>query len=670
MDEVDTQAGNEGNEPPRSSKPYLDMIEEAQKAFQTYQDKCTSIDKLYASLTTMSETVGDREFKIFWANVEVLRPIIYTREPKPVVQARHNKSPNHAVARVASELIERALAVDIEQDDLHETLLLVRDDLALSARGAPWVLDNGQCIHVDREDFVHEPARKWSEVGWVARRAYLNKDQVKKRFPEADLSKIKFDEWKAEDDGMGNEYRSSRKKAQIWEMWHKGDGAVIWVSPGYPDVLGEEDPLVDVKGFFPCPKPAYGTLERGTLKPVPDFVYYRDQVDEINELTERISALSESLRLKGFYAAGTSEIGEAVEAAMKQTDDKAILVPVSSFAALGGGGAKDAIVWLPIKEVAEVIVACVELRRQLIEDVYEITGISDIMRGESEASETATAQNIKAQYGAVRVRERQNEMVRVARDILRLKAEIMAEQMPAMEVMQMADMDIPTMQAVQMQIRQQVEETGEQPDLSKVVTVEQVDQLLKNQRLRPFILEVESDSTIAPNEEAEKASRIEFITAVGGFIQQAGGMVAAQPQTAPFAAEMLKFTANSFRGGRELDAAIDEFAEAIKAMANQPQGPSPEQMKAEADIQKAQLDAQIAQQKAQADMQGAQVKAQGDQQRIQAEMQKMQLDAQIQREAHEADMEKHAAEMEKIRAEIARIGAQAEAAKRKPENAA
>ena len=653
MDDAQTQ----GEEGPLSSRHYLDMIEEAEKAFSTYQDKCNNIDKLYASLQTMADTVGDREFQIFWANIEVLKEIIYTRPPQPVVQPRHSQGPRREIARKASELLERALEMDVEADDLHDTLLEVRDDLTLSARGVPWVLDNGQCIHVDREDFVHEPARKWSEVGWVARRAYLTRDAVKERFPEADTSRMKFEEWKSDADGKGNDYRSSKKKAQVWEVWHRGDNQVIWVSPGHPDALDAQDPLVEVKGFFPCPKPAYATCERRTLKPVPDFIYYRDQVDEINELTARISSLSESLRLKGFYAAGEKEVGEAVEAAMKQTDNKALLVPVSSLAALGGGGIKDAILWLPIKEVAETIVACVELRKQLIEDVYQITGLSDIMRGETEASETATAQNIKAQYGAVRVRGRQGAMIRVARDVFRLKAEIMAENVPAQEIALMADMEIPTMAQAQ-QMAMQAQQNGEEFDVEKVVTIEQIDALLKNQRLRPFVLDVESDSTIAPNEEAEKASRIEFIAAVGGFIQQAGGMVAAQPETAPFAAKMLKFTANSFRGGRELQGAIDEFAESIEKMASQPKGPSPEQMKAQADQQKMQMDLQMAQQKAQADLEATQVKAQMDGQKLQAEIEKMRLDAEMSRDQSQADLEKTGAEIQKIMAEIERIKAQ------------
>lgn len=594
---------------PASAKTYLDMIRAAEKAFSTYQTKCDSIDKKYASLKDMADGAGDREFQIFWANLEVLKPTIYSRAPMPVVVPRHKDSKE--LPRKASQMLERVLAYDAEADDLHSTLIQVRDDLALSARGVAWVLDNGQCIHVDRADFVHEPARKWGEVGWVARRAYMTREAVRERFPDADQTKMKFDEAKAKSDSM-TDYKGTGKKAQVWEVWSKSESAVIWVTEGLDQPLDMQPPLVDVAGFFPCPPPAYGTLERRTLKPVPDFVYYRDQVDEINELTARISSLSESLRLKGFYASGVSEIGEAIEAAMRSTDNKAILVPISNLGALGGQGLASSIIWLPVADVAGVITSLVALRKQLVEDVYEITGLSDIMRGSSDASETATAQNLKSQYGSVRVRERQGEMVRIARDIFRIKAEIYAENVPAAELAQMAQMDIPTQEAAQQSLMA-AQQQGQQVDPNKIVTLEQIDGLLKSQKIRPFVLDVESDSTIAANEEAEKKSRVEFITAMGGFIQQAGAMVQQQPQTAPFAAELMKFAAGAFRAGRELGAAIDEFAEQVKAVAakaGQPQGPSPQEQQAQADAQAkaqaVQADIQIRQQKMQADIAGMQ----------------------------------------------------------------
>jgi hypothetical protein len=37
---------------------------------------------------------------------------------------------------------------------------------------------------------------------------------------------------------------------------------------------------------------------------VPDFIFYQDQCDEIDALTKRIAALTDSLKLVGFYPGG------------------------------------------------------------------------------------------------------------------------------------------------------------------------------------------------------------------------------------------------------------------------------------------------------------------------------------------------------------------------------
>ena len=173
----------------------------------------------------------------------------------------------------------------------------------------------------------------------------------------------------------------------------------MWVSPGVEEVLDVREPYLKLDRFFPCPKPAYATVERGSLIPVPDFYYYRDQLEEINELTARISALAEALRLCGFYPGGSGDLAEAIETALKNTSNNARVIPVANFQNLGGASLKDSIVWLPIVEVANTITSLVALRKQLIDDVYQISGISDIMRGSTDPAETLGAQQLKSQYG-------------------------------------------------------------------------------------------------------------------------------------------------------------------------------------------------------------------------------------------------------------------------------
>ena len=622
-DQTDSEADNEQD---RSAAKWLDMLAEAKRCDQKYHDKCDNIDKLYADLDALAKETSERQFQIFWANLEVLKPSIYSRPPVPVVVPRFKD--RKELPRKASEMLERCLVSSFEADDIDATMRLARDDLATNARGVIWlrleqrqnedgsVFEKVHKEHLERKDFRHGKARKWSEVPWVARRSWVTRKKGLARFGDVFLKA----ELKSKRDGDDDGYSS--KEAEVWELWDKDSRTVVWVSPGMEDVLDIQPAFLDLEGFFPCPRPAFGTIKRGTLTPVPDFLYYKDQVEEINELTARISSLAESLKLKGFYPGGASDVGDAIETVLKDQSNTATLVPISNLAAFGSGagGLKDSIVWLPVREVAEVIQTLVELRRQLIEDVYQITGISDIMRGQTDPNETKGAQDLKSQYGSIRIRDKQNELVRLARDVTRMEAEIMAEHFQPQSLMDMSQIDVPTDQQIAEQIgqitqqvqmaaadprvQQMAQENPEQAkqmleqaqaqveNLQAQVTLEKIVALLREQRMRPFILEIETDSTIQPDENAAKQRASEFITSVGGYMQQAVTSVQMVPEMAPLAAEMLKYVASQFRVSRSVDGAIDEFADKMREVASQPKGPNPEQVKAEGE--KAKMEAEAA----------------------------------------------------------------------------
>jgi len=613
----------------RDAKPWLDLIADAQKCFQHYHDKCDNIEKLYGDLKELAEHSTEREFQIFWANLEVLKPSLYARPPVPVVMPRFKDYKE--LPRKTAEILERTLITSFEIEDIDATMSLVRDDLALTARGTPWLrLDDakGQKVrydHVDRKDFLHDPARKWKEVDWVARRAWLSRQRAVERFGEGvleanfDQRGLQYSEGESQSERNDESDYKGEKKAAVWEIWHKSKNVVVWVSKGVEDILDVREPFLQLEGFFPCPKPAYGTIQTGTLIPIPDFLYYRDQIEEVNEYTARISALSEALRMKGFYASGSEDVAEAIETAMRQMDNNALLIPVSNFAAMGGASLKDSIIWLPVTEVAQTIENLVALRKQTIDDIYQITGLSDIMRGDTDARETLGAQQLKSQYGSIRIRDRQNELIRIARDMTRMAAEIMAENFDPQTLLDMSQVDdVPEQAQIDQQIAQiqsQVERAVNDPrivemaqqnpqqaqqiqqqvqgqiqELEQTVTLEKIMGLLREQRMRPFVLEIETDSTIQPDEDAEKQRTNEFMGAVGGFISQAGPMVQQEPATAPFVAEMLKFVASKYRAGRELEGTIEEFADAIKQRGAQPQqGPTPEQMEEQRQAQEAQI---------------------------------------------------------------------------------
>jgi hypothetical protein len=696
---------------PKSAKAWLAQIKAAEDAFDDYQSRADNIDRLFSDLGRLASDARDRQFQLFWANVQVLGPSIYARAPVPVVVPKFKD--RRPLYRVASELLERSTVVGFDLTDIDGVMKQIRDDLTIQARGVAWVryeTEDGReqvCIeHKDRKDFLHEPARKWAEVGWVAAAAYLSKRKMRKRFGKKSGDAYQDATYIVQKDDKENGAADNRVKAKVWEIWSKDEDKVVWVTEGCDELLDEGAPHLKLEGFFPCPKPAYGTLQRRSLIPVPDIVYYRDQLEEVNALTRRIHALADALKVRGFYPAGASDIGDAVETAVKSMDDRRVLVPVSNWAAFGSTGG-DPIIWLPIDQIATVVQALVELRKQLINDVYEIVGLSDIMRGSTEASETATAQQLKSQYGSVRIRDKQAELVRMARDLARIAAEIMAENFSKKTLLDMSQLQVPTNAEIAKQIegiqkqadqqfQQQLQQATGNPQLmqqaqanpqqaqqviaqakqqiteqanaqidkvKQTPTIEQVMELLHDQKLRPFVLDIETDSTIQPDEDAEKQRRTEFVTAIGQFMQEFGPVVQAQPKAAPFVAELLKFAAAPYRAGRDLENAIEEFAEQVSQTAGQPQPPSPEAQAAQAKAEQAQKesDAKIAQMSAQtqqatelhqANMQVKSVEVQSKQAEAQARLEMIANEDHRAAIRHQQDLQKGQLEIEKRQHDI------------------
>ena len=321
----------------------------------------------------------------------------------------------------------------------------------------------------------------------------------------------------------------------------------------------------------------------------------------------------------GFYPSGGGETAQAIETAIKLNAPGRILVPVANWAAFGN--TKDVIIWLPIDMIATTIQGLVMLRKQIIEDIYQIMGLSDIMRGATDPQETLGAQQLKTQYGSSRIRDKQQEMVRIARDLVEIVGEIIVEKFDKVTMIEMSQTQLPTeqmqqaqaaqiqqqmqnqqmaMEKMQMlaqqdpQIKQMAEQKPEmaqqlmqkgqemlqsgQDAIKKILeepNVEQVFYFLKSNRIRSFVLDIETDSTIQIDENAEKQRRTEFVQVFGGLIPQLSAMIAAEPKTAKFAGDILKFATAPFRAGRQLEGSIDELVEQMEGKADHPRPDDP-----------------------------------------------------------------------------------------------
>ena len=685
---------------PKTAIEWLQVIEESDRTFEKWRRRVRKIIKVYTEQRRDNDT-SKRKYAMLWSNISTLQPVVYARVPQPVVIRRFKDKDR--VARNAGEMVERALVYTIEKTEFDGMMRNIRDDYLLGGRGSNWVRYEADlepmapetsevepdamnpaepaeqianervvCDYVNWADFGHTIARRWEEVTAVWRRVFMDRAALVDRFGAKIGNAVPLNH---KPDNSDPNSTDRKNKGIVFEIWDKTSGKCIWVAKDFPQVLDVRPPLLNLEGFFPCPKPAYATTVTDSLIPIPDYVYYQDQAEQIDTLTARIDKLSDSLKLVGFYPAGTEGTSAIIKA--MNPDNTDMLIPIvgwSAFSEKGGSAAQ--INWIPVDMVMKVIQGCQEVKASLIQNVYEITGMSDIVRGASNPNETATAQQIKNQWGSIRVRDRQAEIQRFARDTIRIMAEVIADKFQAETLQTMTGFKFPTdmelaqqQQLKQLQLQQammghnggppmdgmspqaassdapppqggpiqappqmappaaapqpippQAMPQQAPPELESPedasVTIDQIIQLLRDDKLRCYRLDIESDSTIVPDEQADKEAWNELLGEVSNFMTNAMPIGQAIPEMVPVLGEMLLSTIRKYRAGKSLEDAVEsamgQLSAKSKESQNQPPPPDPNMMKVQqqGEIDKAKLQQDGA--KAQAEAASKQQQMQND----------------------------------------------------------
>jgi hypothetical protein len=401
------------------------------------------------------------------------------------------------------------------------------------------------------------------------------------------------------------------------------------------------DPL-ELENFWPCPKPLYATLTSDKLEPIPDFVLYQDQARQLDTLADRIDGFIQALKVRGVYDAAEPSLARLFSEGENNT-----LIPVKNWGAFAEKqGMQGAINLVDIAPIASALQMAYQAMDQVKGQIYEIMGIADIQRGQSDPNETLGAQIIKSNNAAGRLKTMQHNVVDFATELLSIKAQIICNHFTDDTIikisgaMQLSDTD-----------KQYI-----QPALA----------LLRDECAKNFRVEVTSDSMIFQDEMQEKQDRMEFLQAMGGFFQQAVPMATQVPEMTPMLMEMLKFAVTAFKAGKGLEGIIDEtadkFREQAKQTEGQPKPPTPEMQKMQMTMQMEQAKMQAAQAQAQQDMQFEQQKMQMQmelekaKQEYQAQENQLKFQLEDQRNRQQAEMDMRSQEMKlEMEAKVAQM---------------
>lgn len=476
----------------------LDLAEQADK---DWHEQCEKVWKLYRSKDQKSNS-----YNIFWANTETMAPAIYNSAPVPDVRRRFGDA--DPIGKIASTALERGIAFQLDAYDFDDEVEKVVLDSLISGRGVARVKyvpsfkplpstdalaggmdpqdaagddptpDDGPATdadltwlngpaneegqrevaepdldpqeevigetalaeHVAWDAFRHGPGKAWNQVPWIAFRHEMPYDQLVEQFGKDAADDVPLSEVGDTTKIHDKDVRALLKTALVWEIWDKAQQRVLFICEGYKHGPLKEtpDPL-KLAGFYPTPRPIFAIKDTTSLVAAIPYKKYEQQALELNRVTQRINRIIDACKVRGAYSAHLSEVSKIIEA----TDNA--MIPIENASEIANMGGLDKAIWMmPIGELLQVLDGLIKARQAIIQTIYDITGIADIMRGSANPHETLGAQQIKTQWGSVRLQRQQRECQRYIRDLIRMKADIMSQHFQVETFETMTGIQLPT----------------------------------------------------------------------------------------------------------------------------------------------------------------------------------------------------------------------------------
>jgi hypothetical protein len=536
----------------------------------------------------------DAVFNILWSNTEVQRPALFSQTPKPDIRRRYRD--DNPVAKQGAKVIERVIEFVMDDGDFYSfginsvmdyllpgrTVAKVRYKPLMSKTrkaenvseipqlsplgelvGSRYYLDdeeldpaeiqfNEDQPFIEREveevvdesveitrwpwkNFRHQKAKRWEDVEWVDYISFLDREQLVKLLGPKKGNEVSLT---VDASGSGNERNFAPTHAEVHEVWFKKTREVKIGLEGDRKEWGKEggDPLRLVN-FYPTARPVMPINTNDSLQPIPLFTLYQHQANELDSVTKRIAILIRSIKMVGLYAGNEKD---TLRRLFEADDNQMIAVPDWNAFAQSGGVSK-LIDYLPVEQAYKVLSGLIQEREGLVQQIFELTGLSDISRGVSDPRETKGAQVLKAQFGSQRNLTPKQEIERYFRDTLRIAAEVVCEHFSVDTIERMT--------GLQMQVPVQG------PEGQQLVPVKPT---LEDDLLRTYSIDIETDSTVAPDEERDKAEMANALEGVSSYLTAVFPLTQAGIPAEPLV-KLLKTYLRKFRWGREMEETLEEI---------------------------------------------------------------------------------------------------------------
>ena len=521
-------------------KAWLSRLTKEKKAHDKFRTRGREVEKIYNSKR------DDQYVPLYWQVVNVQHVGVYSAQPIADVSPRNEK--DDPTMKLVSRMIQRGLQYCISHPSFDFNYNRSVDDYLAMALGVLRVkvdsvinkTPTGEMNVFNQpqiEESVGDQTLRWEYVswerfGWQACNSWENCNFIYFRHPmtQAEIRK-KFGRSVAasKDSNLPADQDSWLAQTyDIYEVWDRTARKVLFIAEGETLPLQIVDDPLELLDFYPIPMPMMMNLPSQELIPKPDYDFIKHYDSELNRLQERRMSLLEQIKSSGAYDKGLPEL----EGMMQLEDGE--LLPIQNLIGrlAAAGGKTDFIFWLPIKEKVEALMQLTQQITFVKAQVDSVLGIADIVMGTTKASESATAQDIKGRWVGIRLTRKRECVQYTIREMLRIMAQLFGSHITPENLMRMTQMQM----------------------------TEEMMELFKNDTLMDFMIDIETDSTVAKDEIEERTTQQEMLNGVSQFSQAVMPMVSQNIMPADTASAILRSALRPYaRFDRTLDDSLNSM---------------------------------------------------------------------------------------------------------------
>lgn len=592
--------------------------------------------------------------QLFYSNVQVMAPSIYNTTPIPDIRVKFNDLDE--VAKRSADIYERVATTDLDECDIDSVVIdavvkgqvvgegisRIRYEASIEevpeidpTTGQPFTNQDGtqmmrpeivddrvwpEIVPWDR--IIFGPGRVFRKVRWIAFEHDVTYEEVVRLNKEiADTltfgsgRKITGRELRERDGKTEDIQDGILSTIKAYEIWDLSSRTVIWISQDCKDIIKQHRDPFRLRQFFPIPAPFCPRSKMDSRLPQVPYSKHRRLYNSFDSIIRRIDALIGLCKVTGWADA---KVHEEVAKIKDLTDGEFVSSKLAEAWVKGQGGSKlsDAICFWPVETIVKVIQQLNNHATATKALIWEIVGVADIMRGSSNPNETLGAQELKAQYGSMRLRTMQNSASEYAGQIINLMVEVRANMTPWKRLKEISRFDFAPTQEMLAQAQQQAQQqlssgqqlqvdpatgqpaidpaTGQpvQPQIDPA-QLQHLTQQLSQQAASEFeeqvrkvcksphrhlVIDVETDSTIRADVSRDMEQFNGLITATSSFATAVAGLSQSKPEAIGPLFKVYASQARKFRLGSEGEDALDELAKIAGSMpVQQQQGVDPAQ---------------------------------------------------------------------------------------------